>query len=201
MVRSTSSRGGKYKKLVTKAAKPRMQVREAQAKYGAEPNVAGEHLSILQALESLADRRPRTLRYARFDRYGPLDRIDAVRQGLPAGVVATVAKDLNIDQGVLIDHLGMARSTIARKVKGKLPLNVRESESVLGVAQLVGLVERMVLESGAPEGFDAAEWIGKWMTRPQFALGNRRPIDLLDTAEGQRLVATLLVRAQAGVYV
>lgn len=65
---------------------------------------------------------------------------------------------------------------------------------------LVGLVQSMVEESGEPEGFDAAQWLRRWIQIPVPALGGRTPADMLGTAAGQEEVARLLRQAQAGVY-
>lgn len=214
MATTTSSRGsrsGKPGKKVGKAGAAlqgyripkktaRAQVREDRAHDRPERGAGRVQVTILRELENLVEKRARKFHYATFNLYSPLERIDAVRQGLPAGVLASVAEDLKVEQGFLIDHLGLARSTIARKVKDKVPLSLRESESVLGIAQLVGLVETMVLESGAPEDFDAAAWVGKWIANPHPAIGNRKPVELLDTAEGQGLVASILERSQSGAY-
>lgn len=156
---------------------------------------------MLGELEQLARKRGKqSFHYATFARSNVLERIDVVRRGVPPGVVAVMADDLGVEQGYLIDHLGLARSTIARKVKGNVALSTRESESVLGVAQLVGLVETMMAESGGPDGFDSAAWVGQWIARPHPALGNRRPVELLDTTEGQRLVTSILQQSQSGAY-
>lgn len=214
MATTTSSRGSKSGKPARKAAKAgaaaqghrvprktaRTQVREDRVDYQPGRRAARVQVTIFRELENLVEKRAGKFHYATFNLFSPLERIEAVRHGLPAGVLASVAEDLKVEQGFLIDHLGLARSTIARKVKDKLPLSLRESESVLGIAQLVGLVETMVLESGAPEGFDAAEWVGKWISKPHPAIANRTPVELLDTAEGQGLVASILERSQSGAY-
>jgi uncharacterized protein (DUF2384 family) len=58
----------------------------------------------------------------------------------------------------------------------------------------------MVLESGAPAGFDAAAWMARWLTEPLPAFGGARPADLMDTMEGQALVASALAKMQGGAY-
>jgi uncharacterized protein (DUF2384 family) len=58
----------------------------------------------------------------------------------------------------------------------------------------------MVDESGDPRGFNAAEWVAQWLDAPLQALGGRRPAELMDTAEGQAIVANLLERIHSGVY-
>jgi putative toxin-antitoxin system antitoxin component (TIGR02293 family) len=44
---------------------------------------------------------------------------------------------------------------------------------------------------------DTAE---EWLDRPALGLGQRRPADLLGTAEGVREVETLLARIEHGVH-
>jgi putative toxin-antitoxin system antitoxin component (TIGR02293 family) len=39
-----------------------------------------------------------------------------------------------------------------------------------------------------------------WLSRPAIGLGQRRPVDLLRTAEGVREVETLLIRIEHGVH-
>jgi uncharacterized protein (DUF2384 family) len=65
---------------------------------------------------------------------------------------------------------------------------------------LVGQLEMIVAESGNPEGFDASEWISNWLSEPLPALGGEKPINFLDTMEGQDLVSDALARIQSGAY-
>ena len=58
----------------------------------------------------------------------------------------------------------------------------------------------MVKESGDPEGFNAAEWLSRWLREPLPALGGQMPIKLLDTMAGQALVSQALSRIQSGAY-
>ena len=58
----------------------------------------------------------------------------------------------------------------------------------------------MVEESGDPQGFDAAAWLSTWIEEPLPALGGARPVDIMDTMEGQALVSTLLAQIQSGAY-
>lgn len=65
---------------------------------------------------------------------------------------------------------------------------------------LIGHLEAMVQESGDPNGFDPAAWMARWLNEPLPALGGARPIDLMDTMEGQALVSTVLAQLQSGAY-
>ncbi len=65
---------------------------------------------------------------------------------------------------------------------------------------VAGQADNIVRESGEPEGFSAAEWVASWLQRRHPALGGRRPGELMDTADGRKLVTDLLARQQSGAY-
>ena len=100
----------------------------------------------------------------------------------------------------LLSSLGLPRATISRKEKDGAVLSKDESERVLGVETLIGMVQAMVEESGDPSGFDAARWVSEWLSKPLPALGGETPASYMDTFEGQRLVAELLSMTQSGAY-
>ena len=72
--------------------------------------------------------------------------------------------------------------------------------AVPGVEYLIGQVENMARESGAPKEFDAAIWLSHWLHAPLPALGNRTPASYMDTVEGQKLVSNILAMGQSGAY-
>lgn len=130
----------------------------------------------------------------------PLDRIALVKEGVPARALVVIAAAMGISQDKLYAMIGLPRATAARKIRKAQPLSVDESERVLGVARLVGEVERIVRESGSAKGFDAARWLAAWLDRPNAALGGRRPGGLMDTADGRGMVSDLVLRMQTGAY-
>lgn len=65
---------------------------------------------------------------------------------------------------------------------------------------LIDQVKRMVAESGNPQGFDAAKWLGEWLDQPNSALGGEMPSMYLGTAAGQEIVSRLLAQMQSGAY-
>ena len=68
------------------------------------------------------------------------------------------------------------------------------------LVKLVGQIEAMVEESGNPDRFDAPEWLSRWLREPLPALGGDKPINLLDTMEGQALVSRALAQMQTCAY-
>jgi hypothetical protein len=67
-------------------------------------------------------------------------------------------------------------------------------------ADLVRQVEKIVAESGNPEGFDAGQWLAAWMERSVPALGGKRPVEYMATADGRALISQLLAMTQSGAY-
>lgn len=130
----------------------------------------------------------------------PVERIGMVRQGLPASLLTTLADDMEVARERLYAWIGIARTTANRKIRDDQTLNQDESERALGIARLVGQVQKIVAESGEPQGFDAARWTAQWLGQPNPALGDRTPGEFMDTADGRSLVAALVAKMQSGAY-
>jgi uncharacterized protein (DUF2384 family) len=68
------------------------------------------------------------------------------------------------------------------------------------VNELAALVQRMVRESGNPNGFDAQAWVLGWLNEPLPALGGRPPSEVLKEPDGFERISTVLARMQSGAY-
>ena len=130
----------------------------------------------------------------------PLQAVDAIKAGMPARALVSVAERMGITKERLFTTLGLPRATVDRKVRESKILTPVETSRVLGLARLVGQAQTLVEQSGDSEGFDAAQWVANWLEEPMPALQGRRPAEFMDTAEGQAIVANLLQRAQSGAY-
>jgi putative toxin-antitoxin system antitoxin component (TIGR02293 family) len=133
-------------------------------------------------------------------RASPTERIALIKSGVPATAAKRLFAGLDIAQRDTLRALDLPVATINKMAKAARRLDPAASERVLGIARLVGQVQAMVEESGNPDGFDAAEWVSRWLREPVAALGGKRPLDLLDTMEGQSLVSQALARMQTGAY-
>jgi putative toxin-antitoxin system antitoxin component (TIGR02293 family) len=139
--------------------------------------------------------------YLGLFRASPLERIAMIKGGIPAIEAKRIFADLAIGQSAAFKALRLSPATVNKKAKQDQILSPGESERVIGVAKLVGQLEAMIQESGDPTEFDAAAWMARWLKEPLPALGGARPVDLMDTMEGQALVATALAQVQSGAYV
>ncbi len=144
----------------------------------------------------LSRRRPLASIYP-FD---AIERVELVKEGVPAGLLVLISEDMAISKEKLYSTIGLARATVNRKLREQQVLNQDESERVLGIARLVGQVDQMVKESGDAAGLDAAKWVAAWLDRPQAALGGKRPAELMDTSDGRGIVSDLVARMQSGAY-
>lgn len=130
----------------------------------------------------------------------PLERVRLVRTGVRLRDAMQLQERLQLPKGRFYSILGFPEATMKRKEKDDARLSPEQTERVLGVARLIGEVERIVAESGNSEGFDAGTWVADWLEQPVPALGGQKPAALMDTLSGQALVLDVVVRMQSGAY-
>ena len=94
---------------------------------------------------------------------------------------------LSLDE---IDRLIIPRRTLAHRKARQQPLSRAESERAVRVASLTALAE---------ETFGNRAKAQAWLRRPTSALADRRPLDLLDSEPGARVVEQLLYRIEHGI--
>lgn len=138
--------------------------------------------------------------YGGIYRSGLTGRINMIRKGVSPTEINDLVARLRIQKKDLLEALNISQSTLNRKATAERVLSSSDSERVLGVAKLVGKVEAMMVESSDVKDFDAGEWVGRWLLRPNRALGNEKPIAYLDTVEGQMHLLDLLGQQQSGAY-
>lgn len=119
-----------------------------------------------------------------------IDLVRLVRAGLPPSALETA-----IDHGVLsrreAETLIIPRRTLAhRKSRGE-SLTTDESDKLVRIVRVAALAE---------ETFQDDEKAHGWLRDENRALGGERPIDLLETEGGARLVEQILGRIAHGVF-
>ena len=119
-----------------------------------------------------------------------LDLVQAVRDGLPvAALDALVALGgLSSDEAT---QLVIPRRTLAHRRKRRQPLSVEESDRLARVARAIALAEETMQDPAKAHA---------WLRRANRALGGERPLDLLATEGGARLVEQTLGRIAHGVF-
>ena len=114
---------------------------------------------------------------------------DAVREGLPARSLRSLAERTLTTLGQLQAVTRIDRSTFARRVRSRAKLKTDESDRVVRVARIAALaIEAMGREDGLA-----------WLHERNRPLGERIPIELLETDVGARQVEQVLGRIEHGI--
>ena len=90
-----------------------------------------------------------------------------------------------IDRDTMLRAMGISERTLQR---AKLAYRPLDSNATDRSPRLAAVAEQAIEVLGSQE---AAE---RWLAAPAMGLGQRRPIDLLQSSEGTDLVKTLLTR-------
>ena len=132
----------------------------------------------------------------------PMELIEAEREGVAGIFVKELSKAMDIPAIRMFDILGVPKATVEKKVAAGEVIKGAGGHAALGLVRLLGIAKSIVLNSTAPEAknFDSAKWLGRWIERPQPALGGRTPADLIDTPTGVEVVARLLGSIESGAY-
>ena len=126
----------------------------------------------------------------RMARQSSKKQIQAIHEGLPAGTFNAMASYLGVSQGQLAGSLSILPRTLRnRSAQGKL--NREESEKSLRVARIFAKAHDVL---GGEKKAKA------WMISPVKSLGDRKPIDLLETDIGAQEVLNVLLAIAWGVY-
>jgi putative toxin-antitoxin system antitoxin component (TIGR02293 family) len=115
---------------------------------------------------------------------------DAVLNGLPAKAVRALAARTRSSLAQVQEVMRLDKSTFGRRERSRARLKPEESDRLVRVARIAALaVEAMGTEDGL-----------LWLHEPNHALGDRIPMQMLQTDVGARQVEDVLVRIQHGVY-
>lgn len=117
----------------------------------------------------------------------PLNRVDTFRQGLSRKSFDHLKEITGLDNNTLAEALGVSSKTIQRKEI----FGVIQSEKMYELAELYALG----ISYFGEEGFR------RWMDRPLFSIGNRKPVELIDVSEGLMLLKAEIMRLQHGIAI
>ncbi len=138
--------------------------------------------------------------YNRLRQIPPAELVIMIKACLSAVEAKAWLETATLGRNETLKALDLPIATFNRKVKEKGRLSPAESERVLGFARLVGQLQIIVRDAGGPADFDAKAWLGRWLSEPLPALGHARPMDFMDTMEGQKLVSQSLAQIGSGAY-
>jgi putative toxin-antitoxin system antitoxin component (TIGR02293 family) len=117
------------------------------------------------------------------------DLIALVRKGVPYRALASAKAELDVSNEDL-SLLGMKKRTLARR-RGEERLTADESERLVRLARVAARAEEVLGDRGAAL---------RWLRKPNRALGQASPLELLDTDLGLDAVLGVLGRVEHGVF-
>ena len=122
---------------------------------------------------------------------GGLRLLNEVERGFKHTTLKRVAEYSGVSQQLLIESLGLNRSTYNRRASvGRL--NQDESDRLYRFTEVL---------SSAIDLFEGDKLAAKnWLQSPVKGLGDRAPIDLIKTQAGSEMVLRLIGRLEDGVF-
>ena len=127
-------------------------------------------------------------RLDRFMAAPPLEQAEAVARGLPARAVRDLVADKVVSLADVARVVG-PRRTIDRRLKENKPLSPEESDRLARFVTLLKL---------ATDIFGSKQAAMAWLGSAKQRFGERKPLDLLKTDAGTRLVEEVLLQARHG---
>ncbi len=113
-----------------------------------------------------------------------------IHAGVPIGAFQHAVDLIGGSEATIATAIGIARTTLnRRKVSGRFVSE--ESERVVRLGLIVALGKQALGSTRAA---------GRWLVKPNRALGGRVPLELLQTDVGARQVEAVLGRALLGGY-
>lgn len=162
----------KSKKYLPEDDPPQSLVEEADVRYETMRVILGENNPL--SVASLND----------------MDLIRLSRSGVQKSSLKSLSQYLGITMDTMSTLLHTSHRNIQRKDDSDL-LDVYKSERVIEIAQVV---------SKGLDLFGTADNLQQWLHSSIMALGGKKPISLLDTSFGVRMVLKLMGRIEHGVY-
>jgi len=124
------------------------------------------------------------------------------REGVEGRMIKAMAGELRLPIASFYEMLGMPKATIEKKTAANEKIAGAHGHAALGMAKLLATASNIVTNSTAKDAkdFDVGKWLGAWITRPQPALGGKKPAEFLDTPTGAEVVNRLLGAIESGAY-
>lgn len=114
-----------------------------------------------------------------------------IGKGLATTILETIQARLQISNSQLSDLIMISPRTLDRRKK-EVSLPPDESERSYRIARLT---------DRAYQVFEDPEKVARWFSESNFALGNKKPLELAKTEPGARLVEQVLGRIEHGITV
>lgn len=120
----------------------------------------------------------------------PIKEIEIIRNGITPQVIEKFLRPQNYVMQDILTRLHIAISTYKSKKSKQEALDSAASEKLMRLFSVIRNANDVLGKNQTKE----------WLYREVTSLGNQRPIDLLDTEVGHRLVEQSLQQIKFGIY-
>lgn len=121
-----------------------------------------------------------------------LDMVDLIKAGLPSKSLFFLQKEMALNDSEYSSAIGVSVKTLSRyRNEPRIHITPKISDRLYRVARIFTLAEEVL------EDKDAAN---RWLHRPQTGLGERTPLEIMQSEVGAREVEELLYRIEYGIY-
>jgi putative toxin-antitoxin system antitoxin component (TIGR02293 family) len=117
-------------------------------------------------------------------------KIGIIKNGITKNQLEAIKSETDFDYHTLSSLLSVSRTTLIKK-KGDEKFDQPTSERIMILAEFICF---------GREVFESRERFNTWIKEPSIALGNKTPLELLDTVYGIEEVKKELGRIEYGVY-
>jgi len=117
------------------------------------------------------------------------DLLEAIGVGLPIAAVESVIRDGTFSASEIHDFVLPRRTFAHRKQKGQT-LTAEESDRLTRAVRIAGRAEEAIGDKEKAE---------RWLRKPNRALLGKRPLDLLESDVGARMIEQVLGRIEYGL--
>lgn len=118
------------------------------------------------------------------------ERVEIFRKGLPYETLEVIGRKANLPVKQVLHYFGVAQTTYNKKKRENDLLNVRDSEVVLVLSE--------VLDFGLEVFNNEMEKFHRWLKKPNLSLGGVAPESLFDSITGIQEVRNALNRVEYG---
>lgn len=121
----------------------------------------------------------------------PLYHIQMSVSGLPFDTIQKIQERMHFTNKEISSLLHISETSYQRLNKSKSKLDADASEKTIELTELI---------KKGKDVFGDIDIFREWLYENNFALGNKKPMDLLSSSIGSRYVMTILNRIEWGIY-
>lgn len=133
----------------------------------------------------------------------PACRLELEHFGIDRTLVDTLGERLGLRMGRMKEVLGLARNHRLPKTASGERIHGAPAFAALAILQLLGEALKLMDDCADPDikwTFDTAEWLGRWMEKPQRALAGVRPAAIVALPAALPVLRRLIGAIGSGVY-